>query len=1762
MYYSNLSQDIIKPNKIGEIILYQKSKWASLTLAFKALVTCSVVFCLLMTSLFAATVSNTLYSEAAGAPITGSLFTDFNRDGKMDYGEKVATTDAYYPTGGIVVTAYDDLGNIATGVVTNSTTGATYSIDPSTLSGSRFRVQFTLSDAAKAAGWSETVIGTDSLSSITFVNAGGVQNFGVIPPSKCPVSGIGADNNTNSIKGKLWATCFQNGDRDDWNGSIEVLKGINYDKSGKLEDIAAKKPLGSIWGLAYDEWRSNLFTSGYLKSHTELGPEGLDGLYWMTYPNETVKQVSLETLGGPSFGTIGARDSDTTLYNLSTKDASAFPLVAKQGIGDIDISADGRTLFVTNILAKTIQAYDVSNAQNNIVKYLGNYQITNADTSCPNVSGKNNPSDWYPFGLEPVDGDSLYVGITCNAQTSQSRSDLTAKVLELKLVPAGTNNNVTPVSSKVVHSVSLDYYRPCITQDMCVLPTQGNFQPWEDDYTKFYNIPGLRITHATPVLADINIAKDGSLVLNIMDRSGDQFGDLNHTPGGVEMNVNSGGDLLKVCNTSGDKLNPTYVTEGYPGCAGTKTTGNGPNGAKTEFFEDGIANLFHTETTTGGSWAHPYLNEVVSAQYDPINDGEVWTGGLGWMNNATGTEVNSADLFIGGIQTGSAGKSNGIGDVEGCVLPVVIGDYVWLDTDKDGIQDPSEQALAGVSVTITGPGLPAAGVVVKTDANGRYEFSSSDGLLANNAYTIRFDPLTASNLPAGVAATALIASPSTAGTNTLIDSNINSSYTLTTAPLVNGIVNHSYDAGFIPPTILVGKVELIKSGLFVDSNADGAAQVGETIKYSFTVKNTGQLALSQVTVTDNKCTPVLGGPIATLAIGAIDTTTFTCTYALTLADINLGRVDNSATVTAKDSNGATVTDISDSTDPAKPGLEDPTVTPLPAKLADDFNTTPINTPVTYSPLANDKVPAGSKITGINGTPVVIGTPIKVPNGTVVVNADGTITVTPDPGYVGDIKFPYEVTTPNGTKLTANDTVTITGTGKLELIKSGAFVDSNSDGAAQVGEKIKYTFTVKNSGVLPLTNVTVTDNKCSPIIGGPINLAVGASDTTTFSCTYSLTAADLALGRVDNSATVTGKDPLGKIVVDVSDSTDPNKTGQDDPTTVPLLSKLVDDIKQTPFNTPITYSPLENDLVPPGSKITAINGVPVVVGVPIKVPNGTVTLNSDGTVTVTPDNGFVGDIKFPYEVTTPNGTKLTANDTVTVQGFGKIELIKAGAYQDANKDGVAQVGETIKYIFSVKNTGSLALTNVMINDNKCSPINGGPINLAIGASDSTTFNCTYVLTLADIKLGRVDNSATVTGKDPNGKSVTDTSDSTDPNKPGLDDPTVVFLPVKAVDDIKQTTVNTPITYSPLENDSVPTGSIITSINGQPVVIGKPIPVVGGTVTVNADGTVTVTPNPDSTTTITFPYEVTTPSGIKVNAVDTITILKSSISLDKEGTFFDANNNGVMNVGELITYTFKVTNTGNTMVKDIKITDPLPGLVIAGGPIILNVGQTDSTSFTAKYPVTQADIDAGSVKNQATATGKDPNGKDVTAISNDPKTNEGKDPTIVPLPTIGKIELLKVAQSVDGNGNGYSDIGDYINYYFAVKNVGSVTLTNVTVTDNKAAVVGGPIAILAPGEVDSKTFTAKYMITQADLVAGKVENSAVTRAKDPKGKDVSDISDSNDKNQAGQDDPTITPLVPRPVQPTIRTGAAMTFIGLSVTSMMIVALLLLTRTRKQR
>ena len=89
---------------------------------------------------------------------------------------------------------------------------------------------------------------------------------------------------------------------------------------------------------------------------------------------------------------------------------------------------------------------------------------------------------------------------------------------------------------------------------------------------------------------------------------------------------------------------------------------------------------------------------------------------------------------------------------------------------------------------------------------------------------------------------------------------------------------------------------LSKTGTLNDDDGTSGVSVGDTISYAFTVTNTGNVAVTDVTLADTGAT-VSGGPIASLAVGASDSSTFTASYTITQTDIDAGTYTNTATVT-------------------------------------------------------------------------------------------------------------------------------------------------------------------------------------------------------------------------------------------------------------------------------------------------------------------------------------------------------------------------------------------------------------------------------------------------------------------------------------------------------------------------------------------------------------------------------------------------------------------------------------------------------------------------------------------------------------------------------------------------------------------------------------------------------------------------------------------------------------------------------------------------
>ena len=208
----------------------------------------------------------------------------------------------------------------------------------------------------------------------------------------------------------------------------------------------------------------------------------------------------------------------------------------------------------------------------------------------------------------------------------------------------------------------------------------------------------------------------------------------------------------------------------------------------------------------------------------------------------------------------------------------------------------------------------------------------------------------------------------------------------------------------------------------------------------------------------------------------------------------------------------------------------------------------------------------------------------------------------------------------------------------------------------------------------------------------------------------------------------------------------------------------------------------------------------------------------------------------------------------------------------------------------------------------------------------------------------------------------------------------------------------------------------------------------------------------------------------------------IAVLKTGTI-DAGGDNALNAGDIINYTIKVTNTGNVTLDPVTVSDP--GVTDLECPATSLAPQAFMTC-TASHTITQDDIDAGRYDNIATATGKPPTGPDVT----------GSDDETVTLDANASITLVK--SGVLALGDDGATPGDIITYTMTVTNTGNVTLDPVTVSDPKITIVSCDDSSLAPQA--STECDGTYAITQEDIDAGQVDNTATATGTPPSGPDV--------------------------------------------------------------
>jgi len=923
---------------------------------------------------------------------------------------------------------------------------------------------------------------------------------------------------------------------------------------------------------------------------------------------------------------------------------------------------------------------------------------------------------------------------------------------------------------------------------------------------------------------------------------------------------------------------------------------------------------------------------------------------------------------------------------------------------------------------------------------------------------------------------------------------------------------NSTDSPQVQTQIDVPSIEVAKTGsIDTTTMVGGSAVAGQTqINYTVVATNTGNASLTDVTIADPKvsawtsCTPAAP---TTLAPGA----TITCDgkYTLTQADIDSTQVVNTATATGTPPGCATGDSscqvTGDDTITTNMTLA-PAITVVKVGLIDqgtltDGSAVAGQTKIDYSAQATNT--GNTTLSHASVTdPMSAQMPDWVCDKTDAtlapgdkITCTGTYTLTQADINAGTVAntATADGKDPAGTDVTSDDPITTeVPQGPAITVKKSATPDDAAHFA--VGQVITYTVTATNTGNVTLSNVNVSDPLLPALTCDKTTLA--PSETSTCTGTYTLTQTDVDAGSRANTATGKGTDPTGTQVTDDDTVTIPSASS---PGITVVKVGLIDQGTLTDGFAVAGQTKVDYSVQATNSGNVTLTNVSVTDPMSAQMPDwacdktdatlapgdkitctGTYTLTQADIDTGTVANTATADGKDA------KGHDVTGTDTVTVDEPQNpaITVVKTGKLT-----GGSTAGATIAYTVTATNTGNVTLTDVVVTDALVPALSCDRTTLA--PSESTTCTGTYTVKQSDVDAGQVVNTASVDAKDPAGGDVTGHGDvTTDLNfAPSLD---VVKSGALADDAKAGQSVNYQVVATNTGNVTLTNVTVTDPKVTGLVCGGNGVLIPGASITCQGSYVLTQADVDAGSVVNTATVHSKDPSGADVGGQDTVTVdvpPAPSISLAKSATPDDSAN---YTLGQVITYSFVATNTGNVTLSGVTVTDPLAGLSQVACPTAASAwmsGQVgvlapgDQVVCTATYTLQQSDIDEGRLANTATATGTPPTGADVT----------GQDSLTLPETQVAALTLVKTAATVDGAdaAKAGANPGATINYTLTGTNTGNVTLTDVVITDDMSlgdwTCDHGATDPILPGM--TVTCTGSYVVP-ATGVTSVVNNATIT------------------------------------------------------------------------
>lgn len=812
--------------------------------------------------------------------------------------------------------------------------------------------------------------------------------------------------------------------------------------------------------------------------------------------------------------------------------------------------------------------------------------------------------------------------------------------------------------------------------------------------------------------------------------------------------------------------------------------------------------------------------------------------------------------------------------------------------------------------------------------------------------------------------------------------------------------------------------------------------------FEFRVANTGDVTLKNIEIDESAFGNAAGlgqltcsnGSLSSVAPGAV----LVCTmpYTLTQADVDRGSVANTATASAKPASGGERIAESDvtagaPTGGAKNGLRvTKTVVGEPGILEDGttvtFQFVVQNTG--HTTLSDVNVVEG-EFTGSGGALDVSSCSRQelAPGDSYpcTVNYDLTQVDVDSAKFVSN-KAHAEATSPLGAAVEAAESwTTVNGTTvtSLKLVKAAREVE---EGKFAAGEPVYFDFEVSNAGTTTIKNVVIDESQFGGTGSlGEVTCSTGSlasiAPNTTVECSaeYLLTQEDVDRGFVENIAQAQGETASGEPVV-----SDPTSLEQGTSRPTGKVSSSVS-VDKTIGLEPVSWkagAAMSFHFVLTNTGVTTLRNVNVIEGkftgtgdltgstcepADYLAPNE--TYECDMSYLLTQEDVDAGTFSntASASATSPAGNLIVPaeDSTALVEGTAAASLSFQKAVSEISAEDF-KAGEKLFYTFTVENTGDLTITNVKIDesgfegDGKLGAITCESGSLkSIVPGDTVVCGAEYVLTQADVDRGFVKNSASASGDLPPGggdagEVASDLAEATSEPEDGK-------LPISALEITK--TVDEPSAKN----------------------------------------------------------------------------FKAGASLQ---------------------YKFIVTNTGNTTLTDAEVlevdftgTGSISDLTCPSNRTLL---PSETMECTASYKMSQADINAGVVENKASAQALGPVAR-TRAAGGILVEAEAATATTTVKPLAG-LKLTKTASPIKD-----ADFkpGTRVDYQFLVQNVGNVTVNDIEVVEGTFTGSGELSAVtcptgsttLDPGE--STTCTAHYLLTAADVTAGKVSNTAGVTGKLP-------------------------------------------------------------------